>query len=205
MAAPAQVARARTEPRLDPVRWRRPGRGTLIRLVAVAALLGAAALIAWSGAPTCASPPTGRSAPEPSVPGQASPGRPASNPAAGAPAAPNDRAPSGQAASGRAGSGSGDIPAGTRPAVPAGTVGVPVRLAEPTALVLVHPGDRVDLFRVDEAGDGATPVAAAAVVLDVTGADDLTPGGVLLALPRADAEKAVAAQGHGFAILIRPA
>jgi hypothetical protein len=37
--APPRLARRRTEPRLDPIRWRRPGRGTLVRLIAVAVLL----------------------------------------------------------------------------------------------------------------------------------------------------------------------
>jgi hypothetical protein len=83
-------------------------------------------------------------------------------------------------------------------------VGVPVRLAEPTALTLVRPGDMVDLLSMDETGHGATPVASAALVLAVTGADEPTAGGLLLALRPAEAEKAVAAQGRGFAVLIRP-
>jgi len=88
--------------------------------------------------------------------------------------------------------------------VPSGSVGVPVRLAEPTALTLVHPGDRVDLLRMDDAGGGTTAVAAAALVLGVTGANDPTMGGLLLALRPAEAEKAMATPGHGFAIVIRP-
>jgi hypothetical protein len=88
--------------------------------------------------------------------------------------------------------------------VPVGTVGVPVRLAEPTALTLVRPGDHVDLFRVGSAGAGATAVAAAALVLGVTGADDPTAGGLLLALTPAEAAKAVTGQGAGFAVQIRP-
>jgi hypothetical protein len=79
-----------------------------------------------------------------------------------------------------------------------------VRLAEPTGLTLVHPGDRVDLFRVDEPGGRATAVAAAALVLGVTGADEPTGGGLLLALTPAEADKAVATPGHGFAVVIRP-
>jgi hypothetical protein len=88
--------------------------------------------------------------------------------------------------------------------VPPGSVGVPIRLAEPTALALVHPGDMVDLLRLDDTGHRATPVASAALVLGVTGADEPTAGGLLLALRPAEAEKAVAAQGRGFAVLIRP-
>ena len=37
--------------RLDPVRWSRAGRGTLIRLAAVAILLATAAVLAWSPSP----------------------------------------------------------------------------------------------------------------------------------------------------------
>jgi hypothetical protein len=59
-------------------------------------------------------------------------------------------------------------------------------------------------LRVNDTGHGSTPVADAALVLGVTGADDPTAGGLLLALSPADAQKAVAATGRGFAILIRP-
>ncbi|GIE83601.1 hypothetical protein [Actinoplanes regularis] len=93
---------------------------------------------------------------------------------------------------------------GGRPSIPDGAVGVPVRLADPTALALVHPGNRVDLLRLDAEGDG-TPIASAALVLEVTGADDPATGGLLLALDPEQAGRAVTRQGHGFAILIRPA
>ncbi|WIM96002.1 hypothetical protein ACTOB_008153 [Actinoplanes oblitus] len=98
---------------------------------------------------------------------------------------------------------SGQPASSGQPAIPAGTVGVPVRLADPTALALVHPGNRVDLLRLDDEGD-TTPVASAALVLDVTGADDPATGGLLLALGGDQAAQAVAAPGRGFAILIRP-
>ena len=175
MAARVRLARARTEPRLDPVRWRRPGAGLLIRLAVVAALLSLAALVAWSG-------PSGSGQPKSRAPCLAAPA-----PSVGSSAPPPP-----------------PTVADSLPAVPAGSVGVPVRLAEPTALALVQPGDRVDLIRVEDAGHGTTPVAAAALVLGVTGPDDPAAGGLLVALPPADAEKAVAAQGRGFAILIRP-
>jgi hypothetical protein len=157
------MGRKQAEPRLDPVRWRHPSRGTLLRLAAVAVLLGTAAVISWSGSPpakTCVAPP-----------------RPSTAATATAPA--------------------------KAPAVPAGSVGVPVRLAEPTALTLVHPGDRIDLLSVDQGG-ATTAVAAAALVLSVTGADDPTTGGLLVALNPAEATKAVATPGRAFAILIRP-
>jgi hypothetical protein len=80
---------------------------------------------------------------------------------------------------------------------------VPVRLADPAALTLVRPGNRVDLLRLDDAAGRTTAVAAAALVLEVTGADDPTAGGLLLAVSPTEAQQAVST-GHGFAILIRP-
>jgi hypothetical protein len=80
---------------------------------------------------------------------------------------------------------------------------VPIRLAEPAGLSLVHPGDRVDLLRVEEAGD-TTAVAGAALVLGITGTDDPISGGLLIALSPAQAERAVATPGRGFAVLLRP-
>ncbi|WP_307835599.1 hypothetical protein [Paractinoplanes ferrugineus] len=78
---------------------------------------------------------------------------------------------------------------------------MPIRLADPAALRLVRPGNRVDVLRVDA---GAPPVATAALVLQVSDAGDPTAGSLLLALTRAEAEAAVSAPGHGFAVLIRP-
>lgn len=177
------------EPRLDPVRWRRPGRGLLLRLAAVALLLATAAALLWSR-PTAAPTPSLQSAAPTRSPGSAAPradaapGRdadPAAGPAARDPAAPD--------------------PATPGSAVPAGTVGVAVRLAEPAALRLLRPGDRVDLFRV---GEGGGPVATAALVLAIAGAEDPTGGGLLLALTPAEAQRAVTAAGPGYAVVIRP-
>jgi hypothetical protein len=88
--------------------------------------------------------------------------------------------------------------------VPSGRVGVAVRLAEPTALTLVHAGDRVDLLRVDSTTHRTSAVALGAPVLEVAGADDPTTGGLLLALRPGEAQSAVAGPGSGFAVLIRP-
>jgi hypothetical protein len=185
--APPRLARKRTEPRLDPIRWRRPGRGTLIRLIAVAVLLILGAMVSWSRPQKCAPPPAAAASPRTPAPGGTACargsdrfGRPCPK---GGPAVPSGKG---------------------APVVPRGSVGVPVHLAEPTALTLVRPGDMVDLLSMDETGHGATPVASAALVLGVTGADEPTAGGLLLALRPAEAEKAVAAQGRGFAVLIRP-
>jgi hypothetical protein len=184
--APPRLRFKRAEPRLDPVRWRRPGRGTLVRTGAVAALLTVGAAAAWSRPPGCA--PAPGAAPS------------ATTRAAGAPrAGPEDAPVAGPDGVGTATGRSTGGDSSGHP-VPPGRIGVPVRLAEPTALALVHPGDRVDLLRAD--GTGA--VAVGAPVLDVTGADDPTTGGLLLALRPGEAESAVAGQGRGFAVLIRP-
>jgi hypothetical protein len=153
--------------RLDPVRWRPPGRGSLLRLAVMAVLLATAAGLVWlRPAPSpCATPATRPTATRTAVS-----------------AAPRSTG---------------------KPPIPDGAVGVPVRLADPTALALVHPGNRVDLLRLDDEGD-STPIARAALVLDVTGADDPTIGGLLLALAPDEAGRAVGGPGHGFAILIRP-
>ena len=87
--------------------------------------------------------------------------------------------------------------------VPSGSVGVPVRLADPAALALVEAGNRVDLLRLDESDGSTTPVAESALVLRVTGSGDPTIGGLLLALTPDEAENAVAAPGQSFAVLIR--
>jgi hypothetical protein len=84
---------------------------------------------------------------------------------------------------------------------PEGTVGLPVRLTEPTALTLVRVGDRVDLFRSD---DGAHPLATAVLVLGITGADDPLTGGLMLALDPDTARKALNHSAKGYAIVLRP-
>jgi hypothetical protein len=171
----------RQQTRLDPVRWRPPGRGTLIRAAVVTALLSTAAAVVWSR-PTGCPPPTAGAV---STSGVRVPGPVTSG---------HTRAP-----------GPGQSPGG-RPTVPSGAVGVPVRLAEPAALSLVHPGDRVDLLRVSTADGRTTPVADGALVLGVTGADDPTAGGLLLALTPVEARRAVGTpELTRFAVLIRAA
>lgn len=178
--ARATPRRNRSDGRLDPVRRHRPARGTLLRLVAVAALLALAAYASWS-------PP--RSCQGPGVAGGLASTPPKASPSAAAPRTSAIPMPAGI-----------PMPA----AVPPGRVGVPIRLADPTALALVHPGNHVDLLRVNEADGQTTAIAAAAEVLQVTGAADPTSGALLLALSPAEANRAVAFPGHGFAILIRP-
>ncbi|WP_433792250.1 hypothetical protein [Actinoplanes sp. CA-252034] len=161
---------ASPDERLDPVRWRRPGRGTLLRLVSVTVLLITAAAVLWLKPTGCVPIEAGPSS-EPSV-------RPSSSPAAG--------------------------PTGAARPIPPGNVGVPVRLADPTALSVVRPGHRVDLLRIEGERDRTTAVASAALVLEVTGADDPVTGGLLLALEPDEARQAISTPGRGFAIVIRP-
>ena len=177
--------RDRSDGRLDPVRWHRPARGTLLRLIVATLLLSSAILISWPGLRSCGT---------------------------GAEARDGVGVQDGKAVQAGAGS---EIPsvetsaASNAPGrdavqpVPAGSVGVPVRLADPAALALVEAGNRVDLLRLDESGS-TTPVADSALVLQVSGSDDPTIGGLLLALTPDEAEHAVAGPGQSFAVLIRP-
>ena len=209
------------EARLDPVRWRRPGRGALARWAAVTLLLATAAIVLWSRPSPAPSGQRSLTEPVGAAVSAAAPD-PFLSPAAAGPAAVSPAAgPAGAAAPGPAGAGAPGPPdsgasgprdsgadgprdSGGHTDVPAGTVGVPVRLAEPTALRLVRPGDRVDLFRVGDEGAPGEPVATAALVLEIAGVDDPASGGLLLALTPAEAERTVTTAGHGYAVLIRP-
>jgi hypothetical protein len=162
---------APAEERLDPVRWHRPSRGTLLRLVSVTVLLITAAAVLWLK-------PTG--------------------------CVPTESTPQASEPSGRVSSAPGPTRATAARLIPAGSVGVPVRLADPTALTVVRPGNRVDLLRIDGERDRTTAVATAALVLEVTGTDDPVAGGLLLALDPDAAKRTIATSGRGFAIVIRP-
>jgi hypothetical protein len=85
--------------------------------------------------------------------------------------------------------------------VPPGAVGVPVRLAEPAVLALVHPGDRVDLLAAGRASPASAILARDALVLAVVGAD----GAVLLALGPERARAIVGLpDGTRFGLIVRP-
>ncbi|MFI5932752.1 hypothetical protein [Actinoplanes sp. NPDC051494] len=84
---------------------------------------------------------------------------------------------------------------------PPGTVGVPVRLSEPAALLLLRVRDRVDLFRPSDSGH---PIASAVLVLGITNTDDPLVGGLLLALPPDAARTAIEQSPDGYAVTIRP-
>ena len=230
----AGVPRPSVDDRLDPVRWQRPGRRLLARWIAVAVLLSTAALVVWSGGLGAGSAssqsstsaqakdtdaaagaeggPRSRSAGSERDDGSAAaplgaPGAGSGPPATGgtAPEGITGRAdvPAGEAAAVPAGK-EAAVPAGKAGAVPAGQVGVAIRLADPTALTLLDSGDRVELWRVTAEGARAQLVADDAVILEITKADDLMTGGLLIALTPAAARQAIARPGQGFAVLLRP-
>ncbi len=169
------LRRAAPEARLDPVRFRRPGRAAMLRSGTVAVLLAVAGALAWAGPSPCRAPDDVRA-------GTAATASRTGGPVSGPAVAP------------RPGGGS---------AVPAGRVGVALRLADPAALALVAPGSRVDVLRVGGSGRTAR-VAGAALVLGVTDADDFRTAGLLVALTPAEADRAVADPGRGFAVLLHP-
>jgi len=225
----ARPASASNDGRLDPVRWHRPGRGTLLRLSAATALLVTAAVASWSPAqqsgaatdpPKVAAPPstgksaalthpTGKDTGSPTGASVAQPGAGADSPTGMPPAGSAGVPPAGSVGVPPAGS-VGVPPPGNVGVPPPGSIGVPIRLADPTGLALVSPGDRVDLLRLGKAesdgnaGTGPTTIATDAQVLKITPPDDLTAGGLLLALTPAQAQQAVSAAPQGFAILVRP-
>jgi len=107
-------------------------------------------------------------------------------------------------------------PAGGSPTLPTGTVGLPIRLAEPAALSVLRPGDRVDLLALpghtadsDHIGEvdarpPASPVtiATAALVLAVSEAAD---SALYLAVPPAAARQASGMpEGTRFSVIVRP-
>ncbi|WP_406038228.1 flagellar biosynthesis protein FlgA [Micromonospora sp. NBC_00898] len=91
--------------------------------------------------------------------------------------------------------------------LPDGAVGVPVRLAEPAALAVLHPGARVDLLVVPAGGAAGAAVllATRALVLDVVGADTADGSSALyLALRPEQAQRAVGLpEGSRFAVVVR--
>ncbi|MFD2766824.1 flagellar biosynthesis protein FlgA [Micromonospora eburnea] len=91
--------------------------------------------------------------------------------------------------------------------LPAGSVGVPIRLAEPAALAVLHPGARVDLLVVPAgtAAGEATLLAPRALVLDVVGAGAVDGSSALyLALRPEQAQRAVGVpEGSRFAVVVR--
>ncbi|MFC6015095.1 flagellar biosynthesis protein FlgA [Plantactinospora solaniradicis] len=190
---------ARRDGTLAPSRWPvRPSGGATLRWALVAALLTLALGLLYLRQPSSSCPdPT---AAEPSA------GRsPAATPA-------GTTSPSGGPESRSAASGPPPGPTGGPLPVPAGAVGVPIRLAEPTALTVARPGARVDLLAVP-GGDRAartprpTVLAARALVLDVLEAapDEGAASAIYLALSPDQAHRAVGMpEPTRFAIIVRP-
>jgi hypothetical protein len=114
-------------------------------------------------------------------------GRPVpASPLPGAPAAD----PSAAGSSGR-----GRLP------VPAGLVGVPVRLTDPATAAVLQPGDRIDLLALR--GGAATAMATNVLVLDVATADDGPVLYLALGDPQARAVAAVEPAVH-FGVIVHP-
>ncbi|WP_244317109.1 flagellar biosynthesis protein FlgA [Micromonospora terminaliae] len=184
------------------MRWRGLPRGrTLLRVALVAVLLGLAAAVLQTPAGCPPGPAVTPGADGDAPAGGASDGEP---PAGGAPA--------GGARGGGVPAGGGAPAAGDRRGtalpLPAGAVGVPVRLAEPAALAVLRPGARVDLLVVPAGGAAgtATLLAPRALVLDVVGAAGAVDGSsaLYLALRPEQAQRAVALpEGSRFAVVVR--
>lgn len=220
---------------LRPVRRPRlPRRSALLRTAVVAALLALATLVLRTppGCPTAGpgSPQPGSFAPSSPVSGSAGPASvPPGPPGAGSPgpASPGSGSPGpvpppwdepsrGSADGGEpvtgpdADAGQEDAPGAERDAVPplpAGTVGVPVRLAEPAALAVLRPGLRVDLLVAPAGGrPGETSLLAGrALVLDVVGAGATDGSGAVYLALRPDQAQRVVGQPDGsrFAVVVR--
>ncbi|MEV4489021.1 flagellar biosynthesis protein FlgA [Micromonospora coxensis] len=201
------MAGGRTGGSLGPVRRPRlPTGGTLLRAGLVAALLGLAVLVLDSGENCPAPGPAGPrpSATAPVRPSGADATEAGGRSAGGAPSggrSPGDTPTGGPAADGP-GVG-GDRP-GALP-LPSGSVGVPVRLAEPAALAVLRPGARVDLLVVPAGGAEAVPLASGALVLDVVGGDSTDGSSALyLALGPEQARRTVGQpEGSRFTVVVR--
>lgn len=122
---------SRRKERLDPVRWRAPRRGTVVRAAVVTTLLALAAAVVWAdvGADDRCTPREARASPD-----------------------ARERSPGPRTADGKA------LP------VPAGLVGVPVRVGEAASVAVVRPGHRVDVIAAP-AGRPAVTLAGDLLVL----------------------------------------
>ncbi|MEV1329120.1 flagellar biosynthesis protein FlgA [Micromonospora costi] len=205
-------AGAETAGALRPVRRPRlPRNSTLLRAALVAILLGLAAAVLHTpagcppppgGAPAVTSPSGARS----ETSGETGDATTSQGPAAG-PTGSAATAATGRDAEMSAGRGTGSPPSGGPLPLPAGSVGVPVRLAEPAALSVVRPGARVDLLAAPPAGRSgeANLLASRALVLDVVGAGATDGSAALyLALRPEQAQRAVGQpEGSRFAVVVR--
>jgi hypothetical protein len=170
-----------------------------MRAALVAALLVTAAGVLY-GVPATprTGPPTAASGPASPAPTgtTTSPAR-----SAAAPSAVRDDSP--QGGSPQDGHPPDPRPDGRLP-IPPGAVGVPVHLADPAALVVLRPGDRVDLLAVADEPRPDT-IATAVLVLAVPALADVPDSGiVLLALSPDQARHAVRLPPHvRLAVVVR--
>jgi Flp pilus assembly protein CpaB len=102
--------------------------------------------------------------------------------------------------------------AGLLAGLPAGLVAVPLRLADPGALALVQPGDRVDVHAVAVADSTGAAASVADLVVDdllvvgvPAGSDPLDDGGLLVVAASRDTARmlARAAAAARFSISVR--
>ncbi|MEV1287177.1 flagellar biosynthesis protein FlgA [Micromonospora sp. NPDC049679] len=104
--------------------------------------------------------------------------------------------------------GASPVPDGGRRPLPAGSVGLPVRLAEPAALAVVRPGDRVDLLALPGAGSRAPVeplvVAAGALVLAVPGVEAAGGAAIYLAMkPEAARRTSIMPENTRFGVIVQ--
>ncbi|WP_234361674.1 flagellar biosynthesis protein FlgA [Plantactinospora sp. BB1] len=185
---------------LSPARWTRPGAGSILRWLLVVALvtLALGALYLREPTSTCPAPSAGPTG------GEVGPSRSAA-PVAGT----GSDGPAGASPAGSGSPGAPAAPSGVP--VPEGTVGVPIRLAEPAALTVARPGARVDLLAApggDQAGRSPKPtvLATRVLVLDVLGPGqtDGAASAIYLALRPDQAHRAVGMpESTRFAIIVR--
>ncbi|MGI5145764.1 flagellar biosynthesis protein FlgA [Plantactinospora sp. CA-294935] len=203
----------RRDATLSPTRWSRPGAGSILRWVLVAALVALALGALYLREPTssCPAPSAGASGGKVGPAGSGGPvgGTASTGPAGTSPAAGSG--PAGRPNGSPAGPGGSAAPGDAAVPVPAGTVGVPIRLAEPAALTVARPGVRVDLLAApggDQAGREPRPtvLATRVLVLDVLGPGqtDGAASAIYLALRPDQAHRAVGMpESTRFAIIVR--
>ncbi|MDG4791718.1 hypothetical protein O7626_38495 [Micromonospora sp. WMMD1102] len=221
----------RRDATLSPARWSPPGIGSVLRwlLVGTLSALAFGFLLLRAPASSCPAPqsgaaadratatpdPAGAADDQPAATGEAAGPTPSGGPAGGTTSAsPPGAGPSpGGGPAGRPGAAPGGpgLPTGSAVPVPAGTVGVPIRLAEPAALTVARPGARVDLLAApggDPAGRVPKPtvLATRVLVLDVLGPGqtDGAASAIYLALRPEQAHRAVGMpESTRFAIVVR--
>jgi len=178
--------------RLGPSRWSGlPRAGTLARLVLISLLLLTAAGALYTTRSGSGCPQPGLAGQPTTPPATIAPGDPAEPSAITTPSGPDHRLP-----------------------VPAGSVGLPLRLADPAMLHVLRAGDRIDLLVLPPSGNGEPAVApevpaAGVLVLAVGGAaldDPVAGSGVLYLAMTPQAARTVSGlpEDSRFGVHVRP-